>query len=374
MKKILYMCDFFSCLGGTEYYNYILISSLIQQKFSLWVLIGEKPINDFWIKKLISIGVKVTFPEEKCKDIVSRDIERQYIERLEKKLLEWEPEVIYTNPAGKMIVTWLENFKFNNIPIVATEWTTPSVNTEHWYPKELRNYINKISAYISTCHKSTVGLREYLGYKGDIYEIPHIIQKVQNIPDSSHYMEDINAIGCICRLSAEKGLVYLLGAWKYLSTLNIKATLHIYGEGNEKAHLLELVNALGIKDTVFWEGTFEPFCGIDDICRKHMVFVQPSLFESIPTTVIELMARKRVVISSNVGGISEIISPEYNAGLLVEPASTDALINAIKYIWDNPHIINKLSNNARKIYEEKYDLEKNVREIIKILLTYSRKE
>lgn len=374
MKKILYMCDFFSCLGGTEYYNYVLISSLLEQKFNLWVLIGEKPINDFWIKKLALIGVKVTYPEEKCKDIVDRDIERQFIMKLEKELLEWEPEVIYTNPAGKMIVTWLEHFTYENIPIIATEWTTPSVNTEHWYPQELRNYINKISAYISTCHKSTVGLKEYLGYKGDIYEISHIIPKVQNTSKKCHHKEDINAIGCICRLSVEKGLVYLLGAWKYLSALNNKATLHIYGEGNEKNHLLELVNALGIKDTVFWEGTFEPFCGIDDICRRHIIFVQPSLFESIPTTIIELMARKRVVISSNVGGISEIICPEYDNGLLVESASTNAIIDAIKYIWNNPNIISKLSNNARKIYEEKYDIDMNINEIIKILLKYSRKE
>lgn len=374
MKKILYMCDFFSCLGGTEYYNYTLISSLVQRKYNLWVLIGEKPINNFWLKKLISIGVKVSYPEKRCKNNVNRDIERKFVKKIEKELLEWGPEVIYTNPAGKMIVTWLEHFTGNSIPIVATEWTTPSVNTEHWYPKNLRNYINKISAYISTCHKSTIGLREYLNYSGDIYEIPHIIQKVQNIPDEGHDKGDINAIGCICRLSAEKGLVYLLGAWKYLSVLNAKATLHIYGEGNEKEHLLELVNALGIKKTVFWEGIFEPFCEIDDICRKHIIFVQPSLFESIPTTIIELMARKKVVISSNVGGISEIICPAYDDGILVEPASTNALIEAIKYVWDNPNSISRLSNNARKIYEEKYDLEKNINEIINILEKYSRKE
>lgn len=370
MKKILYICDFFSCLGGTEYYNYVLISSLAQQKFKLWVLIGEKPINDFWIKKLTLLGVKVTYPEEKSKDIVNRNIECQFILKLEKELLEWKPEVIYTNPAGKMIVTWLEHFPHNNIPIVATEWTTPAANTEYWYPQELRNYINKISAYISTCHKSTLGLKEYLGYKGDIYEISHIIPKVQNTSNKCYYKEDINAIGCICRLSVEKGLVYLLGAWKYLSALNSKATLHIYGEGNEKNHLLELVNALGIKGTVFWEGSFEPFCGIDNICKRHIIFVQPSLFESIPTTIIELMARKRVVISSNVGGISEIICPEYDDGLLVEPASTNAIIEAIQYIWNNPNIISKLSNNARKIYEEKYDLDMNINKIIKILLKY----
>lgn len=373
MKKILYMCDFFNCIGGTEYYNYILISNLVKRNYEVLVLIGEKPINDVWIKKLSSINVKVAYPEKRCEDFVCRNIERQFIKEMEKQIYSWNPDIIYTNPAGKMIVTWLELYPWTEIPIVATEWTTPSENTAHWYPKELSKSINKIAAYIATCHKSALGLREYFGYKREIYEIPHIIQEVCPLSEEMYSMGNINSIGCVSRLSTEKGLVYLLGAWKYLVDSNKNATLHIYGDGSEKRYLAELIKALGINDSVFLEGTFEPISGIDYICKKHLIFVQPSLFESIPTTIIELMARGKVIISSDVGGVSEVICPKFNNGLLVNSASTDELYKAIKFLWDNPDLLKVMAFNARKIYEQKYNLDKNVNRIINILEKHSKK-
>lgn len=106
---------------------------------------------------------------------------------------------------------------------------------------------------------------------------------------------------------------------------------------------------------VVFEGTFPPVTGLSELAKRHRIFVQPSLFESVPNAMIELLLWKKAFVASRVGGIPELIHPEQCEGLLVDPASTDQLAAALVRLLRNPALADSMAEksylSARKIYD-----------------------
>lgn len=358
-KKVLLLCDFFSSLGGTEYYNFILAKSLIERNISVRVYIGERPKHSYWLNELDALNVEYHFPEQYTEDRNDMVLIENYVKSIKDQIQSWSPDIIHANPPGKMLISFYKNQVCNGSPMVVTEWTMPSENTSYWYPDELKKYINKVNLMIATCNKLITGIRQYHNYSGRVEVIPHLISP----PDNSIVNNNscgIHSVGCISRLSQEKGLVFLLGAWEHVIKDFPDATLHIYGHGEEKEYLEELSKALGISKNVFFEGVFSPVSGIDNIASNHQIFVQPSLFESIPTSIIELMGRGRIILATDVGGVSELIDNNQKSGVLIKRASTDDIYFAIKKLFNNIELQRVIQNNAVKKFKDNYDLNKAI--------------
>lgn len=365
IKRVILLCDFFSSLGGTEYYNYLLAKSLCENQIEVNIYIGERPRYDFWLKELEKLSIKYYYPKEYTRDKNDRSVINTYMKEIESQMIKWKPDIIHANPPGKMLVSLFENEMAIGCPIIATEWTMPSENTAYWYPVELREYINKIDVMIATCSKLVEGIRYYHNFGGRIEIVPHLI----NRPMINKQATDANSlysVGCISRLSQEKGLVFLLGAWARIVEEFPQATLHIYGHGEELKYLEGLIEALGIGRSVFLEGVYQPIVGIDDIVYKHQIYVQPSLFESIPTSIIELMGRGRAIIATDVGGVSEVINEQMESGLLISRASTDDIYVALKKLFTDKLLREKIQHNAMILFEKKYDLYSCMDKIISI--------
>ncbi|WP_343826981.1 glycosyltransferase family 4 protein [Clostridium subterminale] len=366
-KRVAIFCDFFNSLGGTEYYNFMLAQSIKKSGIDVKVFIGERPKLHYWLDLLEDNKIDYYHPEDFHSDLEDKTIEIQFIKEVKEIIKEWRPDIIHAHPAGKMIVSWFEAASDleKEVPVIATEWTTPSKNTAHWYPKELKSHINKLNCIIATCNKSKEGIIDFFKYTGNVRVIPHLIKSPLRI-NSNNTNSNRFSVGCISRLSPEKGLDFLLGSWKKICADFPTATLHIYGHGNDENHLENLIKALGIEKSVFLEGVFEPIEGINQIAGKHDIFVQPSLFESIPTSIIELIARKKVIVATNVGGISELINSKYESGILINSASTDEIYEAISRLFLSPDYLKKISENAEGIFKERYSLEKNISEILNV--------
>jgi glycosyltransferase involved in cell wall biosynthesis len=358
VKRALFLCDFFSSLGGTEYYNVRLIQALIEQGIEVRVYIGERPRILHWCKQLDALGVFYRVPEQFHQDIAEDAIENNFVAEHVNEINAWKPDIIQTHPFKKLTMAWLKNKTSDKtIPIIATEWTVPCEQAASWFEPNTSAYINKVHTYIATCHAIERGLRDYLGYKGPVAYIPHLLSP----PRSFELLtpNTVNAsIACISRLSVEKGLDFLIGAWKRVHEDYPAATLTIYGHGPDKDHLIQLRNMLNLSHTIQFAGTFSPEGGIDRIADRHSIFVQPSLFESIPTSLIEVMLRGRAVIATNVGGVSELVQPD--TGMLVSSGSTDALSEALLQLLSNPQQVAAYGMAAAKLTKQQYALDHTV--------------
>ena len=127
------------------------------------------------------------------------------------------------------------------------------------------------------------------------------------------------SIVAVGRLDKIKGFDLLIRA---ASELKFDFELKIYGQGGERQNLQNLINSLNLRDHVRLCG----FC--DDVAAAlsaSYLHVISSRKEGFPVILIEGIFYSPVLISTRVGGISEILSEEF----LYEAADLSAKIDEI---------------------------------------------
>ena len=351
--RILFLLDFFSFLGGTEAVNFALLKGLKERGHDLAVCVGEEPSFPTWPEGIRALDIPLYTSGAPYHQPHVLDAERTFVERQVGPLLEaWKPDVIFAHPPGRLLIAFLEMFPRLDIPVVAMEHTVPGENTAGWYHLSLPGIQHRITMYIAKCRQAEEGLRSYYGYQGPIVRIPN---PVLGGPKAEPSLQgELLSIGCVARLSPEKGIGFLLGAWRKVSEQVPGATLHLYGHGLHEDYYRTLAQDLGLTYSVVFEGTFSPVTGLAEVAKRHRIFVQPSLFESIPNAMIELLLWKKAFVASRVGGIPELLHPEKGEGVLVDPASTDQLAEALIRLLRDEALADSMAEKSWRAARETY--------------------
>ena len=140
-----------------------------------------------------------------------------------------------------------------------------------------------------------------------------------------------------------KGHTNLIFAFKKLLNKVENVELVIVGDGPEMKNIKSLVKKLSLSESVSLLGV-KPHDEIPTLMRSCDFFVLPSLNEGMPTVLFEALSCGKPVISTNVGGVSEIIINE-KIGLLSEPNNINSLFFSMK---------KALSINWKSNYISKY--------------------
>lgn len=133
-------------------------------------------------------------------------------------------------------------------------------------------------------------------------------------------------IGCVARLTREKGHIFLLEAFADVVRRSaIPVFLLLMGDGVEKEPLQQFCHRLGLQDRVRFLGHRGD---VPAFLRQLDLFVLPSLSEGLPMALLEAMAAAVPVLSTTVGGIPDILD-HGQAGVLVSPGDVPALAAAM---------------------------------------------
>ena len=127
----------------------------------------------------------------------------------------------------------------------------------------------------------------------------------------------------IARLDDLKDHATAVRAMSRIAAVVPQTLLLIVGDGPERATIEGLIGELGVGRSVRLLGTR---CDVPEILQASDVFLLSSKSEGVPLTVIEAMAAKLPVVSTDVGGLSEIVVPG-TTGCLA-PAGDDAALAA----------------------------------------------
>jgi len=149
-----------------------------------------------------------------------------------------------------------------------------------------------------------------------------------------------------------KGVDDLLSAFQSLHELHGDAQLVIAGVGPAEADLKLKVIELGLESAVRFTGWIGP----DERARWlgcARTLVLPSHLESQPMVLLEAMAAGLPVISTNVGGVPDIVLAG-ESGLLVEPRRPDQLADALSRVWADPDLRANLAVKARQRVRERH--------------------
>lgn len=144
--------------------------------------------------------------------------------------------------------------------------------------------------------------------------------------------------------------------------------IHI-GEGKEKK-TIETYARTKIKGNYCLLGWIDN-SEIYALYEKYNVnfFINMSDSEGIPVSIMEAISVGIPVIARNVGGVSEIVNQK--TGILIENVVTEEILRKaaeeVVYLYRDKVKYELLSASAKKYWEEEFDIESNVKKIIREL-------
>ena len=182
--------------------------------------------------------------------------------------------------------------------------------------QEAFEYYNKLGSKVS-----------YISNAIDIKSLP--------AGSDSRYEKQIIFAG---RLSKEKGILTVLEMAK-----NIPKDTHllIIGDGPEKKTVEKSIKN---NKNVHYLG-YQPKEKTIPLIRGSKLLIQPSLAEGISATLLEAMACKTPVITTNLGGNIELFENN-KTGILIEPKNSEELLKTIISLLNDPVKLKEISNSA----------------------------
>lgn len=160
------------------------------------------------------------------------------------------------------------------------------------------------------------------------------------------------------RLEYVKGFVFALLGIQQLVQKGIDLEYRIVGGGKDEEYLRFLIQRLGLENHVSLLGPLSPEKVRLELLQAD-IYLSSSLSEGISNAVLEAMAIGLPVVSTNVGGMPEVIQTEIT-GLLVEPYEPDQIARAIKRLVEEPDMKDGCIKNARERIESEFGFERLV--------------
>ena len=211
------------------------------------------------------------------------------------------------------------------------------------------------------------GVKKHIEKQGLTGESLVAINNCINKPAVGHrnFPERPLNIAVTAKLHANKGHEWALKAINsHIGRLNI-GHIHIFGDGPERKNLERLCESLsGIKKKIVFHGFVNK---VDDYYSEIDLALLPSLGEGIPLSLLEVMRLGIPVVSTDVGGVPEIIV-NGESGILVEPGDSEAIVSAIGRMMEKEGY-EKFSIGAYNRFKEINNHEKMVDDFEKLLLT-----
>ncbi len=265
-----------------------------------------------------------------------------------------KPDIIHANityPNG--IFAWYLK-KTKNIPYLITEhWTIYLPVKRHRLTPVIR-FISKLIArnadYITPVSVDLKTAMQELGFDTRYKVIPNVVNtKLFTPKEQPKNKKQILHVSTL--KDDHKNVSGILETIKELQTERHDFTLKIVGDGDIEPHRQYAIQ-LGLDEDIV---TFEGEKTIEEIAalmQQSDVFLLFSNYENLPCVIIEAISSGLPVVSSNVGGISEML--DNDTGILVEAKDKKMLKTALHTVLDNlsQYDKQKMHEKARNTYSE----------------------
>ena len=332
-NKIAIVLPYFG-LGGAETMASRLASNINLDKIDVEVIcIYGNPQNNRLENSILNSGVKIKYIGK------SKGFSISAVYKLWKELTSYQPTVVHTHlSACVYCAPWILVHKVKLL------------HTIHSMPKyELIKPKKRIMSFMYRIGKAIpVAISKEIQYMmTEEYKLKNRAELIYNPVDVDKFYKDNERHEGIClvtagRLSKEKNQKLLIDAVKVLCQEYENLSLTILGDGPLRNELENYVTDNGIENIIHVEGNV---ANVEEYFSKSDIFVLSSSYEGLPLVILEAMAAQLPIISTDVGGIKDIVT---NNGILVEAENIDALVNALKKLIENKSLREKLGNNSLK--------------------------
>jgi len=160
------------------------------------------------------------------------------------------------------------------------------------------------------------------------------------------------------RLVVQKGYGYLVESLATVLKKTPHFRMYVLGEGTSRAEIQRAIDEQGLADNIKLVGNTD---NVREFLRAADLFVMSSLWEGLPVSLLEAMACGVPVVSTRVGGVSEVVENGI-VGFLAEPKNPQNLAKKILQIsFMSEEKRNKMGRCGRRIVEKKFSLVRMVK-------------
>jgi len=253
---------------------------------------------------------------------------------------------------------------FNKKPLVYTRRVDykPKNNPITKFKYKNTDKIVCVARYVCEVLRHTIGIEDF--------EVIHSatnpkleesvdLEKVKTIKDQ---FKNSIIIGTATALTEQKNIPNLIKAAEIVIKERKNIVFLVAGEGHLKVKLQELVKEKGIADRFRFIGFKKD---IENYIKAFDLFVLPSDYEGLSGAVLNAMLLKVPVVSTDAGGLSEVVF-DRETGLLVERNRPEDLAEAIETVLDDRGLREKIIENAYKLVKENFSVDKMVEKYVKL--------
>lgn len=364
--------------GGAETYLFNLVNGLLKKKGVNVSIFYTAADNEFYKKKLRNLNVNI-FKKKKNTNSILKNFFLDFL-YLRKLILQINPNIIHVHLPYMELLTFVvlktlkKKYKFIITKHIDGPLFKASIQQKEsvigsFVGNLIYRKANKIIA-ISLAVKKYI-INNYSNVKlnniaviryGIQYKIFFKCTKFLNEFKKKYNLNGYYVIGVAARLVKQKSIDFLIKSFnEYNKNFNPKSKLLIAGIGPLKKELEELVSSLNLKKSVKFLGFQND---INTFYRSIDVFCLTSNYEGLGLVILEALACKKPVITSNFSAMPEIITHNKN-GLLIDHLNIGQLVKAFKVLED-PKLRHKFSLNSINLLKRKFSLNSMIEKTIMI--------
>ena len=385
MPKVLRIINRFN-LGGPTY-NAALLSKYLSPEFETLLYGGaiDKTEGDasFIVRNL---GIEPLFIPEMHRSLnLFQDIKAY--KKIKKIILEYKPDIVHTHASKAGALGRLAAYKCG-VPVIVHTFhghvfdkyfsilsSTFYINIERYLAKKSSKIIvlsdkqkNDIVNKFKICPEEKVEIIS-LGFDLDKFQ-ENIDVKRKNFRNEYQIADDEIAIAIIGRLVPIKNHELFLNAVKYVSSrTNKKIKILIVGDGESKNDIQKKAEELNLSFTENKSEsknhliTFTSWIKeIDVVVAGADIIALTSLNEGTPVSLIEAQAGNKPIVSTNVGGIENVVIPGETA-LLSPNNDMQAFAENLLKLVESEDLRNKLSQQGWENVKKKFHFMRLVNDI-----------
>lgn len=195
---------------------------------------------------------------------------------------------------------------------------------------------------------------------------PEVIKPTFNLKKELGVTENTRILMMLSTYEVRKGHKHIISVFQRVKVKY--PCVHLvfcgYGSDKEKKNVKQYAVSAGVVDSVSILDF--KFNGMEYLAQVDILLIGSQQFESFGLTAIEGMKYKKVVVSTNVGGLKEVIE-DGEGGYLFNRDDVDGMAYKIVELLENPIQMQIQGENGYQRYIRNFTIEKMVNEYVKYI-------
>ncbi len=363
--KILFIYDGLGG-GGKERRFVQLVKGLNDMQYGQLYLLMTRDVLAY--KEIEQYNIKITYIQRSCWNFAYKYL--KFINSL--------------NPNIIQIWSDIPLFYYNIIRSFIRHASSVSLSTAADCNFDYRPLSRKILYLISYRWLDTIVGNSMAGLEK--YRVPMAKQYcIYNGFDSSRLLKDIHknirvelkintkfVVSMVARFTSAKDWNLFVGAACLVLSKRDDVTFLAVGDGETRTGIKKII-PVDLKERILFLGRRNDIESIFRETNVSLLCTNPEEHaEGVSNSILESCAFGVPVIATRGGGTSEILEDGQN-GYIIEPHNKDELSQKINFLLDSHSVRVEMGVKAKKIYEEKFTLEKATRKYIQLFEKMSNK-